>query len=227
MVSGCVSLAIRKKTLRLLRECRQLSTNSDTNQLTLDLYDNDKFVYFGLDTETTGTHPDSEIIQIGIYIFNYHASKYDVGHRGNFHFEPKAFEVNGFTFKRIYDGMPAFEVDEQLEEIMLQASKNLEVPLRNFIPVGFNVGSFDIPLIRRTFPRFSTLLSYRTLDLNAVLACSYRTKSRFDAAKKAAKAYADEMLTHGTIVGATVAHDALYDAAQAIFVLRYLQDIVE
>lgn len=197
--------------------------NSDTEQLQLDLTQpEDRFIYFGLDTETTGSHPDSEIIQIGLYIHNYGLYCSDVGHRGNFHWEPKAFEVNNFTFDRIYAGPPVFAVDEQLETFMLNASKTLQVPLSNFLPVGFNVGSFDIPLVRRTFPRFSTLLGYRSLDLNAVLAAQYLNKPDFDKAKATAKQYADE-LTSTFVAGK--AHDALYDAAQAIFVLKYLQEI--
>lgn len=183
----------------------------------------DRFVYFGLDIETTGSDSKSEIIQIGLYTKPYSTCRYvsDVGQRGNFYYEPKAFEVNGFTFDRIINGKPAMEVDIELEEFFLELSKICNVPVQNLIPVGFNVGSFDIGFVRRTFPKFSRLLNYRSIDLNAILAMRYKTKTEFDVAKTNAK-----LKCMSEITSFDGEHDALYDAELAYRVFWYLDEYI-
>lgn len=178
-----------------------------------------RYIYMGLDIETTGTSPQSELIQIGLYIDDDTKYVSDVGHRGNFHWEPKAFEVNSFTFERIWDGPPAFEVDSALETFLLELCKEYSVSTWQFIPVGFNVGSFDIAFVRKTFPLFFTLLGYRTIDLNALLLASYADEVSYKQRKEDIKATViPEIQSSGKL------HDALYDAELAIRFLAYWRE---
>ena len=176
------------------------------------------YVYCGLDTETTGTSPQSEIIQIGLYVDDELSCSYDVGHRGNFHWEAKAFEINGFTFERIFNGIPVYKVDKYLETFVLDVCQKYDCEPWQIIPVGKNVGSFDIPLVRRTFSLFSSMLSYRSLDLNALLLAQYPNDEDYQAVKI--------FITERAILKVESEgqlHDALYDAELAIRFLQYWQ----
>lgn len=176
------------------------------------------YVYCGLDTETTGTSPQSEIIQIGLYVDDELRLGSDVGHRGNFHWEAKAFEINGFTLQRIFDGVPVYAVDYVLEIFVQDVCKKYDCEPWQIIPVGKNVGSFDIPLVRRTFSLFSSKLGYRSLDLNALLLAQYPNDEDYQTVKTfITEQAALNVKSKGQL------HDALYDAELAIRFLQYWQ----
>ena len=170
-----------------------------------------KFVYMGCDLETTGTLSKSEIIQIGLYIDDDHKYVSDIGHRGAFHWEAKAFEVNGFDLKRVYNGKPMYNVDAELDEFITKVKQDFNCQSEHILPVGFNVGSFDIPFIRRDLKLFFSGLGYRSIDLNALLVASSNSVDNFNARKIALKEQAKQLIT---VDGKE--HDALYDAELAI-----------
>lgn len=189
------------------------------------------FVLLGLDGEMTGTgganaHEKFQLIQVGLA---YGAPDpgidifvHDIGYQ-KFHFTAKALEVNGFTKERINAGMSPQHVDAKavlwLEERGLVGQQQL-------VPVGWNVAGFDVPFFRQYLPGLSACLSYRTLDLNAlVFAYSLAHGLPYERVKKAAKKHAQrEMRIAGFDDNW---HDAGYDAAAALFSLDYLINLMK
>lgn len=178
-------------------------------------------IFFGLDIETTSVDIKGELIQIGVYAGHAHQYVSDVGHRGNYYWEQGAFNVNGFDHERINNGRAAREVDQELSHWIEFTAEQFGVLPREFIPVGFNVGSFDMQFVKKTLPAFSALLSYHTMDLNAVL--MYMFPDWFKEQKAAAKKQAIEALTALNMSGNE--HDALYDAAMAFHIYEQLDNL--
>jgi oligoribonuclease (3'-5' exoribonuclease) len=177
-------------------------------------------LFYGLDIETTSSKIDGELIQIGLYVDDelYYVS--DVGHRGNIYYEAAALQVNQFTWERVFNGVPAFTVDADLERFMFKVmSKYPNVKYNNMIPVGLNIASFDIPFIRKTFPRFSRLLSYRSVDINAVLYSMVDSLEEYMYLKNIVREEA-RLLT--SVEG--VEHDALYDSELGLIMLKLLKE---
>lgn len=178
-------------------------------------------IFFGLDIETTSADTKGELIQIGVFAGPQHQYVSDVGHRGNYFWEQEAFDVNGFNHERIINGRAAREVDQELCHWLEFTAEQFGVLPKEFIPVGFNVGSFDMQFVKKTFPEFSKLLSYHTMDLNAVL--MYMYPDTFRDSKATAKTQAIEKLTSLYIDGNE--HEALYDATMAFYIYEQLDNL--
>lgn len=89
---------------------------------------------------------------------------------------------------------------------------------KSFICVGWNVGSFDLPFVRRELPILGSLMHYRTIDLNAVCFTAERVLATdYRELKDEAKEYAEDK-----IVGAADWHDAGYDALASLKAWEYL-----
>lgn len=143
---------------------------------------------------------------------------------GSYVWSPQAFEVNRFTHERILNApYAADEVDDQLAEWL----EDLGAEPRQVIPIGWNVGSFDMPFVRRTFPSAGRFFPHRSLDLNSVcftmsgLMDTGGTPAEWDGIKRMANRYAEEMLG-----GEAEWHDALYDAKASVLAWRYLRNLL-
>jgi hypothetical protein len=95
------------------------------------------------------------------------------------------------------------------------------------IPIGWNVGQFDLPFIKRYLPLFNSYISRRTIDLNAVVYTmdgqiehggSYPTYKGW---KKMSKDYAAAILEKCNFQ--TTWHDAGYDAAAGLLSWEFLR----
>jgi DNA polymerase III epsilon subunit-like protein len=176
----------------------------------------------GLDIETTGSDFTDRIrtIQIGVVDSETGAMftsdiKWE---RSDFDFVEEAREVNGFTDERIAEAPLSSEVDMQLACWLSE----LGVVKGRAVVVGFNVGGFDMPFVRRDLPVSALKFSYQTLDLNAVIfayALSHDIpwKNVKDYVVRSAKLMMpsyDDPRYHQ--------HDARYDAKLAILCLQVL-----
>lgn len=127
-------------------------------------------VFVGLDGEMTGTEitEGAWLCQIGVAADYYGTFAYDitVPKVAQSLAQPQALAVNGFTPERMSAGTPQQEVDEYLYEFLLRIGGDPEKKV--LIPVGWNVGAFDMPFVRRFLPRSYSLFSRRTVDLNAL-----------------------------------------------------------
>ena len=197
--------------------------------------------FFGVDGEmTTGDQETGgRLIQIGITA--------DVDSQGNplegsvaysaffnpgcdFAWSDRAEAVHGFTKSQVKSARPASEVDDELVEWLL--ANGADPSYRgNIIPVGFNIGAFDMPHIKQVLPKTYARFSRRTVDLNALAYAldgkiygNNREGYDANAWKSNAKTYAERTiatLTEGRDVKA--AHDAGYDALLHLHVWRFLK----
>ena len=92
--------------------------------------------------------------------------------------------------------------------------------------VGWNVGSFDVPFVRKHLPGVASVLSYQSADLNA--ACFIISEAQgisYKGLKARAKEYAAEMALKDGLDEAW--HDAGYDALASLYAWEYLKMRVE
>ena len=139
--------------------------------------------------------------------------------------DPRAALLHGLQEQDVRDAQTPSEVDDAAYE-WLMARGGVE-GRRQMVAVGFNVGAFDLPFFRQALPRTMTLISRRSLDLNAVCFTldgwdprSEDTRS-WSGWKRSAKKAAAKMLDAAGIGGSE--HSAGYDAALAIGCVEYLR----
>jgi hypothetical protein len=129
----------------------------------------------------------------------------------------KALTVNQFTPERIEEAPPAWHVDDQLYDWLVAAGAKTD--RRGVESVGFNVGAFDLPFVRAHLPKSSTIISRRSIDLNAVIATmegevTYNgNKPARSGWKRLGKRAGRLLCAEQEVAG--VEHDAGYDAALA------------
>lgn len=173
-----------------------------------------KLEFAGLDIETTGSDIDAgaAIIQIGVYLGGYAAYASDIAPHAGAVIVPEAMAVNKISQERMDAAPAASVVDEQLESWLISQG----VEPRKLVSIGWNVAGFDIPFVKKYLPRTFKFLSYRTVDLNAVVFTLDPVRGQ-DRLKKQLKTWTEEGLD-GT------PHDALFDATSAMESWRILVD---
>jgi hypothetical protein len=188
----------------------------------------------GLDCETSGSNlaAGSRLIQAGLAV--QHNGQVEIFSSlvgwtldswDNTTWSPQAEEVHGITRDQLADAPDAAVVDRLAEAWLL--ARGVRPGHRNVLSVGFNVGSFDHPFFARYLPRTYALVTHRHIDLNSVCftldGLSHAGVPRsWQEWKDLAKRRAEEQLTHLT----TSAHDAGYDAAEALLGWLWLREQV-
>lgn len=182
-------------------------------------------MFIGLDFETSGTsHEESAPIQLGIATgeetFNMLIGGWDwdsphwEGYRNRI-WDEGAFEVHGITKDRL-EGAPRPRTVDELAVAWLDKQAPRHPAGR--IMVGWNVGQFDVPFLRNHFPNTARAMSYRSVDLNAVVfAMEQMGMGKYKMLKEASKDYARDQ-----IGGEEQWHDAGYDALAALHSFDYL-----
>lgn len=195
-------------------------------------------VLLGLDGEMTGAVPPDahkrfQLVQIGLaelYMDDVDAVVYGakpmphfissiIGH-DRIEQDPGAMAVHGITEAEILAGPKAAEVESILLAWMDERG------IRKAIPVGYSVGSFDMPFVRETLPNLARRISMRNCDLNAlVFAVSKVTGRSYKAVKARAKVYAEKQIKEQTSI-TTTHHDAGFDALVAIYSLQWFTNVL-
>lgn len=179
--------------------------------------------FIGLDIETSGTDVNvHSLLQIGVYdSVSKDTFVADVRPPSDAVFHPEAMAVNGISQDRMQKAYLPGRIDEMLYEWL--AVRGL---IGNHVHViGFNVGSFDMLFVRKTFLVVGAKLSYRTVDLNSILfALDQAGVGDFDSLKHEAKAYGARHVTGP--VGARGWHDAGFDAVASYFAWVYLKNLI-
>lgn len=194
--------------------------------------------FFGVDGEMTGSElaQGQLIIQLGLAADRLaDGTPADVPPSFSLLFNPGpavwtdvAEAVHGFTRDEVSAAIPAAEADVQFVD-WLTAQGASSRKRGETIPVGFNVGNFDLPHIQAVLPKTYAMLSRRTVDLNAVCFTldgayhpDFGAPASWTVWKSRASEYARRMIfLQHTHDGA--AHDAGYDALLHLHVFRYLQ----
>lgn len=116
--------------------------------------------------------------------------------------------------------------DPAMVDEMLAEWANPTQYRRDFVMVGFNVGSFDRPFIKQSLPILFSKFSRRSVDLNSLIFSLSDTNSKFEKIKQDAKEYAFEQM-EGMFDGfQNRQHDAEYDAVMSLYCFKYLQGLM-
>ncbi len=192
--------------------------------------------FFGLDGEMSSADFETggRLIQIGVashtlpdgsetVVPDYFASLINPG---EFEWNERAAAVHGFTIEDILAAPLAADVDEAL--VTWLAARGVTAKHRESIPVGFNVGAFDMPHVRLVLPRTWAVFSRRTLDLNALCftleGLAYQgTAPKWGSWKRMASTYAERILEPFLADGSLAAHDAGYDSLLHLYAWRFLR----
>jgi hypothetical protein len=140
----------------------------------------------------------------------------------------RAMAVHGIDPLAIAAADPPAEVDAQLEQWLL--ARGADSDKRALVPVGYNVGAFDLPFVAAYLQRTSQLLSRRVVDLNA-FCLAYEGRVPYEGSlptfsgwKRLAQRYATKKLA---AVGLEEnLHDAGYDAVSAILQVEFFTSLV-
>jgi hypothetical protein len=175
-------------------------------------------MYIGLDGEMSSAELSlgGRLIQIGLAL-NTGATYGSMINPGEMLWDERAVAVPGFTRADI----PAEEnwerVDQEAYDFLESQGVNVKRRNKN-VPVGWNVGAFDMPYVRETLPKTYSLLSRRTVDLNVLcFLLDGKDNLNFDSWKKRSKQYAIEK------IGYDNAHDAVWDAQMSLYCFEYLK----
>lgn len=184
--------------------------------------------YIGIDGEMSGTDIDAghKLIQIGLAKYN------DVGgvdhtgyliNPGDMAWSMQAQEVHQFSEEDVkFYGLWPEEVDP-----MTANWANPGEQKRDFVMVGFNVGSFDRPFIKQTLPLTYGKFSRRSVDINSVIFSLSDTNSQFERIKSRSKEYAFDKM-EGMFQGfSNRQHDAEYDAVMSLYCFEYLRGLIK
>lgn len=192
--------------------------------------------FFGLDGEmsTADLETGGRLIQIGVashtssdgtitQVPDFFSSLINPGY---FEWDDRAAAVHGHTREDILNAPSAEEVDRAL--LSWLADRGVTAKHRDSIPVGFNVGAFDMPHVRCVLPLSAAVFSRRTLDLNALCftleGLEYQgTAPKWKGWKKMASTYAERSLMPFLQGGNLAAHDAGYDALLHLYAWRFLK----
>lgn len=184
----------------------------------------------GLDGEMSDSEIDKGAVLIQIGVCDEHDNTFEslIGYSPGWYQTEKASSVHKIPDEDILAAPRADQVDRSLhrwlEDRLEEAQARHEhTGIRPFIPVGWNVGNFDMPFVRAFLPESSGLISRRSLDLNALCysfedaRVTYQGERRsFDKWKKLAQDYAGNVLDEDNW------HNALFDARAALEAYTFL-----
>jgi hypothetical protein len=140
---------------------------------------------------------------------------------GECQWSERAFEVHGITLESLQSAPLPDEVDSQVYDWLIAIGADTNNRGKT-IPVGFNVGAFDMPFVKDSLPKTYSLFSRRTVDLNALcFALDYKEENgmpvKAETWKKKAKEYAIKK------IGTENQHDAGWDSLMHIFCFEFLK----
>lgn len=187
-----------------------------------------KILLVGLDFETTGLNlRDLRPLQIGVYA---HDPRVQYAEYVRWPHYPLVLESNAAAQaaadihkidpQKIVEGKHYIEIDDELHGILAPLTKEYVL-----VATGFGVGTFDLQILRKWFPRTAALFSHRVVDPNTVALMGVVTQPELKKLKDLFnKIGTQEMERHGW---ERVEHDALSDAVHAIFTVEAINDALD
>jgi len=188
--------------------------------------------FVALDGEMTGSHGPLafkryQLCQIGLAFLddmgevNWLLSTIGYDHVEQ---EPEAMAVHGITEAQIKAAARAPEVDQLLVKWLDEHG------IQTIIPVGWNVGQFDMPFVREYLPNFARRVRMRSVDLNGVaFTLSELIGVSVNSVKAAAKRHAEQKIQRYTSLITPEqwkAHNAGFDAMVALYSWEYFKKIL-
>ena len=199
-------------------------------------------MFLGLDFETSGADIDDGAvpIQVGIASFPFGDAEVFVRDIGSWNWtdEPwvddhvggrlatwseDAYDVHRIPRERLRAAPSAGLVDVWAAAEVERIAGNVPRPWRNV--VGWNVAGFDLAFAKRFMPETMKKLSYRTVDLNAIVfSIAGDSVGDYHDVKKEAKDYAAAEVAATGLFDGDQWHDAGYDALAALYAFEYLHN---
>lgn len=189
--------------------------------------------FIGLDIECTGADVNvgHKIIDIGIAIWNEGGTSMDtfssfVAIKDETPWSTEAAHVHGLTRRDLMDAPRPQEVETDARRFLkrfglsvaLEGGELVEDP--QLLPVGFNVGSFDMCFINAQMPLLGKMFSHRQVELNSPLfTLALSTGRDFKQMKDEAKTWAAKQ-----IPGEYRPHSAVWDAQEGLWTWKYMQE---
>jgi len=184
--------------------------------------------YIGIDGEMSGTDLEEghKLIQIGLAKYNEEGNVDHIGYLinpGETTWSREAQEVHQFT----QEDIKGYGIHPDIIDPITAKWSNPGEQRRDFVMVGFNVGSFDRPFIKQTLPITYSKFSRRSVDLNSLIFSLSDTNTMFEKIKDRSKAYAFEKM-EGMFEGLKDRqHDAEYDAVMSLYCFEYLRTLLK
>jgi DNA polymerase III epsilon subunit-like protein len=183
--------------------------------------------FIGIDGEMSGNNIDAghKLIQIGLAKIENNEMK-SIGYMinpGEMVWSEEAEAVHQFTKEDVV----GYGLHPKTVDPIVSKWANPSGHKRDFVMVGFNVGSFDRPFIKQLLPTLYERFSRRSVDLNSLIFAMSDSNSEFDILKTNAKRYAFEQM-EGMFSGfRNRQHDAEYDAVMSLYCFEYLKSKIK
>ena len=187
----------------------------------------------GLDGEMSDSEIDkgAVLIQIGVCDDNGNTFESLIGHEPGWYKTEQASAIHQIPDDDILSAPRADQVDRRLRrwlEARLEESqmRHEHTGIRPFIPVGWNVGGFDMPFVRATLPASCELISRRSLDLNALCYAFEDVRVTYQGERLSFVGW--QRLAHekaGEALAEDRWHNALFDAQAALAAYNFLTGV--
>ena len=179
-----------------------------------------------IDIETSGTDPVKHtILSIGIVISLNGLEDFQSFYRevkyNDIVVSPASIEVNKIDLSDQTGRIPLAKVDEESSAFIKKHYNTDFKPM----PIGLNIGSFDMQFINRQMPYFSTKLSSRSVDLNSLIYV-YAEKHSEDFTLAKEKLSGIAIAKTNSLGLGIEKHNALYDAIYSLALYSEIKDII-
>ena len=187
----------------------------------------------GLDGEMSDSDLGKGAVLIQIGVCDDYGNTFEslIGHDAGWYQTEQASAIHRIPDEDILMAERADQVDRRLyrwlEDRLNDArARGEHGVLRPFVPVGWNVGGFDMPFVRKFLPMSSTLISRRSLDLNALCYSFEDAQVTYMGERRSFLQWRD--LAHeaaSMVLGNEGWHDALFDAQAALEAYNFLAGV--
>lgn len=187
--------------------------------------DKNIFYIIGLDIETSSSDLNyGEILQLGVaYKINeeYYTTEYNlffdksIWHDKNWSKESE--NVHKITKKSLTKNKDTYD---SVQSKIINLLNNIFGERSIIIPVGFNVGSFDLQFIKSKMPILYSRLSYRVIDLNSLFL--FKSLNSFDF-NEFIEIKNNAKLDIAKNLSEKKEHNASYDAKLALLILEKIK----
>jgi len=178
----------------------------------------------GLDGEMSDSDMDNGAVLIQIGVCDEYGNTFEslIGHEAGWYKTEQASAVHQISDEDVLAAPRCDQVDRRLSRWLFDRlddarARGEHTGLRPFIPVGWNVGNFDMPFVRKFLPESSSLISRRSLDLNSL--CYSFEDARVTYMGERLSFSKWKGLAHdaaSAVLGDDGWHDALFDAQAAL-----------
>jgi hypothetical protein len=187
----------------------------------------------GLDGEMSDSELAKGAVLIQIGVCDDYGNTFEslIGHAPGWYQTEQASAVHRIPDESIIDAPPPDEVDQRLKRWLESRLDDARIRgehagLRPFIPVGWNVGGFDMPFVRAFLPESSSIISRRSLDLNALCYAFEDARVTYQGERKSYSQW--RRLAHDyvdSVLDGSNWHDALFDAQAALEAYNFLTGV--